>query len=917
MHWWLRFASKLRENMRSAKLLSLIVNSMNFDLPTLDQMTGGIFGAITSSERTVRVRDWLATEPNAELMQAVYKELSTRDKGACRPLREKLDEIKRAKNQDGLAQEWAERAQALLDLPRMNMADGMAWQRDAAKAGAPLSKEPLAGLKLKLAERVAKIEDLQHQIAVLREGAALFAQRLETLSTKPLTEVLAQQETLVRDYDEWLAKSQQLSQRPEWHDIDAKLPPQLHTAETQLTAIWGAFAAALETATTALADGDAPLPSIPVWADDIRAQRGTALPAHKPAATVAAAKIKIDPEQRKAAHEAVIPVLHKLEEELAAGHGKASAGAASNLRQVLKDNSAWIDGKLDLACHAALAAAGELEGWQRWRADQLRQNLMEQAQGLVAQPLGGRKQQEAIRTLRDQWKQADQGGIPNHGLWKRFDDACNTAHKVVELWLAEVKAKSAVVIAQRQALLEEVKNWGAEQALAIESLTGEAKPDWKGMHRSLYQFGDRWREAGHLGERDYDALQKAWRSTIKLAAAPLEAAQKGTVARRQALIDQAKAMADAVGQGADLRIDFVRQLQQQWQVEAQSVPLDRKLEQKQWDIFKATIDSAFAKKDEARKNAQAAYVATLSLHDKAVLEASKALDEANASGVAANIQSAMTALQAALRGQAAQKAEEPQTDNAPVADPAPSTEPSSFDASSSEAPSTSATSAEAPPVEAPAPVKVAKPLIAMRSDDRKSAKAPEASKFGKKPGFGDARPGSPGQEGRGFAGRDAREPRPERGPRLSDAAFHAQRKAMEQAEFALKKLQMQAHGEVVTTILSAWQNRAADTLPAASALGKAVNSATRNQWTQALTQPQTAADSSNTALLRLEMATGAPTPADYLSERRMLQLQLLTKRNDPAPSETWGADVAKVLASTYSDVAAKRLQANLKVLLRA
>jgi hypothetical protein len=65
------------------------------------------------------------------------------------------------------------------------------------------------------------------------------------------------------------------------------------------------------------------------------------------------------------------------------------------------------------------------------------------------------------------------------------------------------------------------------------------------------------------------------------------------------------------------------------------------------------------------------------------------------------------------------------------------------------------------------------------------------------------------------------------------------------------------------------------------------------------------------------MATGAPTPADYLAERRMLQLQLLTKRNDPAPSETWGADVAKVLASEYSDVAAKRLLANLKVLLRA
>jgi len=838
---------------------------MNFDLPTLDQLTGGIFGAITSSERTARVRTWLDSNPTNELMQIVYKELSTRDKGACRPLREKLDEIRKAKTQDSLAGEWADKAMTLLSQPRMNIADGMAWQRDAAKAGAPLSKEPLASLKTQLAERVAKIEDVQHLVAVQREAAALFAQRLETLSTKPVAEVLAQREILIRDAGDWKSKSQELTTRPEWQDIDAKLLPQLQASENQLTAIWEAFCAVLNAAQAALSDVDAPLPSIPVWADEVRIQRGVAQPQAKQDKS---SKPKIDPEQRKAAHDAVTPILNKLEEELAAGHGKATAGAANNLRQALKEHGAWIDGKLDLACHAALGAAGELEGWQRWRADQIRQNLVEQAQALLAKPLAGRKQQEAIRTLRDQWKQADQGGISNHGLWKRFDDACNEAHKLVELWLEEIKAKSAVVIAERNALLEKLKAWGTEQV---------GKSDWKGMHRSLHQFSTQWREAGHLGERDFDVLQTAWKTAIKEAAAPLDAAQKTTCANRQALIEQARGMVEAVGKGADLRIDFVRGLQQQWQVEAQSVPLDRKTEQKLWDTFKATIDSAFAKKDEVRNAAREAYVATLSVHDKAVLEASKALDAANAVGEAGKIQAAMAVLQTALRGQAVQVAAAPKTD-----------EPT------------------------PAPVKVVKPLVAMRSDDRQSAKAPEASKFGKKPGFASA-----DQAGRGFGGRDVRETRPERGPRLSDEAFHAQRKAMEHAEFALKKLQMQAHGEVVTAILTAWQNRAADIMPAANALGKAVNSVTRTQWTQALGKPEAAAEAAGTALLRLEMATGVPTPAEYLNDRRALQLQLLTKRNDPAPSQTWGADVAKVLESGYSEAVAKRLQANLKALLKA
>jgi hypothetical protein len=95
-----------------------------------------------------------------------------------------------------------------------------------------------------------------------------------------------------------------------------------------------------------------------------------------------------------------------------------------------------------------------------------------------------------------------------------------------------------------------------------------------------------------------------------------------------------------------------------------------------------------------------------------------------------------------------------------------------------------------------------------------------------------------------------------------------------------------------------------------------VSSATRTQWTQALGKPEAAAEAAGTALLRLEMATGVPTPADYIADRRALQLQLLTKRNDPAPSQTWGADVAKVLESGYSEAVAKRLQANLKALLK-
>jgi ATP-dependent RNA helicase SUPV3L1/SUV3 len=64
------------------------------------------------------------------------------------------------------------------------------------------------------------------------------------------------------------------------------------------------------------------------------------------------------------------------------------------------------------------------------------------------------------------------------------------------------------------------------------------------------------------------------------------------------------------------------------------------------------------------------------------------------------------------------------------------------------------------------------------------------------------------------------------------------------------------------------------------------------------------------------MATEMPTPAEHINARRALQLQMLTKRNDPTPVQTWGQDVASVLASSYDAGQAQRLQTVLKILLK-
>lgn len=930
----------------------------------LDAVTGGAFSAATSGERAARVRAWLATDPDQTLMHEVFKELSARDKGAAKALREKLDEIRRSKGQEAMAAEWAAKAEQLLQGKRLNIADAMAWQRDAAKAGAPLSKEPLAAMKQQLAERIKGIEDLQTRVQVQREAAVLLAQRVEVLSTKSWKEADAVHQGLLGDVTHWREQANVLTADTNWGSVDAKYAAQLDASRQQLQLVVQAFEDALTQTKAAVEDSGMPLPPVPVWADEVRVLRGETVTQEvaDPQAQAAAAEKAAALQQRRAVAEAAVSEsMALLEKELVSGHSKASLAAAQALRQQIKEHRKLLSAELEGRAHAVLASAGELEGWQRWRADQIRQELVQQAEALIQQPataaapavaeapetaadgetgevpvsggqqaeavaaaeatpaagevptqqgpempveqpagaqrplpaskLSPRKLQDTLRQLREQWKQTDQGGMPNHALWKRFDHACNEAYRIVDAWLTGMKESAAEHKAVRLALLEELRQWGEQ--LAADAGAGSA--DWKAAHRTLAHFGKRWREAGHLSEKVFAELQPRWKAALSQAGAPLDAAQKASMAARHAMIDEAVAL----GEAPALRMDAVKALQQRWQQEAHNVPLDRRQEQKLWDAFRKPIDEAFQRKSQQRQQAQAA----LTAHDQQVMDAARALEAANAKGDAQAIQQAMQALESAIRG--AQDGQEkalpasPEPQSAPAAD-----HPPGADGDGEAAPRAPAASAS-----------VHRPAIAVRGDDRPQPGKPIMGKGASMPDRRDGRPGGRSPLHGKDAGRGGeRTDRAPRGPRMGDAAFRAQRDALDHAQAALRKLATQAHGETITRMLDAWQQRQADALPSTAEWGKAVSGQQRNAWLAALSAaPQAGAKE---AMLRLEMAAEVPTPAEHLADRRALQLQLLTRRNDPSPRQTWAEDVGKVLAAAHDAGTARRLQQVLKTLLR-
>ncbi len=733
-----------------------------------------------------------------------------------------------AQTPDNMQQVWADKAQQLLTQSPFDVQQAQAWQRDAAKAGAALSREPLASCRQALVNRIKAIEDLEHRIQVEREASVLIAQRIEVLSTKPWQDAMSSMAALESDVAHWQNQSKTLLEQDAWPALAPKFPQMLTSAQVQLQLVWEAFGAALAQTQAASTDPQAPLPAVPVWAEQIQTARQGDTPS-KPATE---------------------------------GAAKPSPKASPKTAEVLTH-----------------------------------QALLDQAQAMLAAPegkrLGGRKLQEQLRGLREQWKRADSahGALPGATLFKAFDAACVELHQWVDAWLKQVKEQSEQTKAQRQALMDEVRAWMVSHA---------DQQDWKQQARDLHAFAERWRNAGHMGEKAFAAIQPQWKTLMHEAHGPLQVAQDQALARRQAMIEEAKALAAE----PVLRVAAVKALQQSWQADAQTISLDRKHEQKLWDAFRQPLDEAFSRKTRSRAPAPEA----LSEHDRRVVEASQAVQAACDAGDASAIAQAVAALHALSQAMPA-----------PAAPAAAKVEAETTSTEVSEA--AEATDAVVP-AEAPAPVAPAAPapapkkLVAVRGDDRPGqtkGTATAAVDRARAPRRDD-KFGAP-RDGRRDEGRfGAREERAPRGPRLGDTAFRAQRQALEMADQQMRRLAAMAHGEVLTQLLSAWEQRQVDALPTAQALGQRVNAATRTAWAQALGSAPASADA--TALLRVEMAAEVPTPAEALDARRQLQLHLLTRRNDAPPAQTWAQDVAKVLAQAHDASQARRLQAALKVLLK-
>jgi hypothetical protein len=177
------------------------------------------------------------------------------------------------------------------------------------------------------------------------------------------------------------------------------------------------------------------------------------------------------------------------------------------------------------------------------------------------------------------------------------------AFEPVDALQKKLKAQRDENLSKRNALVAEL------DAFAMPAQDSAEKPDFKAIARHLDHVDAEWRKLGPL---EHTVPKKAQEGLLKrLAAAkarletPLHDARRIEAMRREKIIAAAKAI-DPKAKGS---ISKSRELQNEWQTHAKTLPLARDVENALWRQFKEATDAVFKARDAEFKARQDSFSA--------------------------------------------------------------------------------------------------------------------------------------------------------------------------------------------------------------------------------------------------------------------------------------------------------------------
>lgn len=251
----------------------------------------------------------------------------------------------------------------------------------------------------------------------------------------------------------------------------------------------------------------------------------------------------------------------------------------------------------------------ELRDWHAFAAQPKKEQLCEQMEALAETEMDAEERASAVQALHEEWRAlmtSDQD--QDQALWDRFKAASDRAYEPCRAHFAELDAQREENLRRRQALCQQLADFVAAQDWQ--------NADWQAVWEIRRQAPGEWKSHAPVRFTDAREVQKRFSALLSEIDERLEEAWRQAEQPRQALLDQAAALAESVAggangeEGADVRsvAREAQALQKQWRAAPWLPPARHRPFQKR---FRRTMDAIFAARqaDSEQKQAQRAEAA--------------------------------------------------------------------------------------------------------------------------------------------------------------------------------------------------------------------------------------------------------------------------------------------------------------------
>ena len=335
-------------------------------------------------------------------------------------------------------------------------------------------------------------------------------------------------------------------------------------------------------------------------AEESRHQREIEAEAAAAAAAERARALEAEREAERARREAEDAAVRDLvsllrQAQSAVDHG--GTARAARLRDAIKARlpeapplPAWFAAKLEQVD----ARIQELQDWKTFTVVPKRAELLQQMQALVDAEISPEERAQWIRRLRDEWRTLSRGGgeepTPE---WQAFEEAAERAYEPCREHFARQAEQRKENQAKREALLERLASFAAEQA-------GE-QPNWRAIQQAVVESRREWREHAPVDQSVVKSLQERFHAIVGELQKRLDDEYARNIEAKRALIERTAKLAEL--EDTRQAIEEAKRLQGEWR-SVGIVP--RHKDNALWEEFRKHCDAVFhrsARESEARSHA--------------------------------------------------------------------------------------------------------------------------------------------------------------------------------------------------------------------------------------------------------------------------------------------------------------------------